>query len=317
MNILVTGGLGFVGSSIAKYYSALGNNVEVLTRSLTKKQNLNGFKNINIRLRDIRYILEEDVRGKDVIFHCASTVDNYNIHDNPHLDVEVNCTGTTALLEVCRSCNPNVLIVYTSTFFVNGNPEKFPVSDKNREFPLGLYGATKLCAENILKTYQRVFGIKSKIVRLSNVFGPGEQCDNNKKAAFNRIIYDITQGKPVKIYNGGKIKRDYIYIDDVVSAIDYVANKGESGLEKIYYVGLGKPTTFRKLIETAVHIVGRGVIDYIESPPFHNAVGIDDFWCDVKPLKKLGWKPQHTVEEGIQKLIEHYAVMLFGPECNE
>jgi nucleoside-diphosphate-sugar epimerase len=306
MNILVTGGLGFIGSNLAKYYYALGNDVEVLTRSLTKKQNLNGYKDINIKLRDIKYILKEDVENKDIIFHCASTVDNYNIHDNPYLDVDVNCTGTIALLEACKEHNPDVLIVYPSTFFVNGNPENFPVSDQNKENPLGLYGATKLCAENILKTYQRVFGIKSKIVRLSNVFGPGEQHDNNKKAAFNRIVYDMVHDKTVKIYNGGEIKRDYIYIEDVITAIEIVTQKGKLGTEQIYYVGLGMPTRFIDLVNSIISIAHAGKIEFIDSPPFHKAVGIDDFWCDVTPLKKLGWIPRCTVQMGIRELVVRY-----------
>ncbi len=314
-NILITGGLGFIGSSLAKYFCGFNNNIDIISRSPEKKHNLKDNKNINIKIKDIKDISKEDVEGKDVIFHCASTVDNYNIHDNPYLDVEVNCLGTIALLEACRKHNPDALIVYTSTFFVNGNPESFPVSDQNREEPLGLYGATKLCAENILKTYQRAFGIKSKIVRLSNVFGVGEQCDNNKKAAFNRIVYDICQDKTVKVYNGGRIKRDYIYINDAITAIDHVARRGELGVDQIYYIGTGNPVTFFELVNTAIEIAQRGKIEFIKSPPFHNAVGIDDFWCDIAPLRKLGWVPQYDYRMGIQELIVHN--MLKGKNGNK
>jgi len=305
MNVLITGGLGFIGSNLSEFYYRNGDNVTILSRTSTKQYNIRPFKdNVTFIQKDIRDISEDDVKDKDVIFHCASTVDNYNILTDPYLDVNVNCIGTIALLEACRKVNKEVPIVYTSTFFVNGNPPSLPVTASMKPEPLGVYGATKLAAEHILKTYQKVYGLKPIIARLSNVFGLKEQENNNKKAAFNRMIYTAINNGTIKLYDNGKITRDYIYIDDVVSALDVLSKKGESG--KIYYVGTGKGHTFREMVDIILEEAASGNVEVIPPPVFHSNVGIDDFVCDVQDLKALGWEQKVSLREGIKKIVEQY-----------
>jgi nucleoside-diphosphate-sugar epimerase len=172
MKILITGGLGFIGSTLAKKCVDLGYDVTIITRTFDKINNVESIlEEITILKRTDITTISSEVIGFDVIFHCASTVDNYNIFDNPYLDANTNINGTIALLEACRVHNPNVKVIFTSTFFVNGNPPEMPVTPDMKPEPLGLYGATKLCAEHILKTYNRVFDIDIRIARLSNVFG--------------------------------------------------------------------------------------------------------------------------------------------------
>lgn len=308
MNILITGGRGFIGSHLAKYYLNNGHNITIITRKSTKN-NLQGFEDkIKIIEKDVRNINKNDIKGIDKIFHCASTVDNYNIFDKPYIDAKTNILGTIALLEACKNHNPEVEIIFTSTFFVNGNPDILPVTDNIKEKPLGLYGATKLCAEHIINTYNRVFGLKTKIARLSNVFGVGEQNTNNKKAAFNRMIWLAVNNDTIKLYDNGKIKRDYIYIDDVINALEIIEQKGKSSLEQIYYISYGQSVSLKKLVDIILKEAGRGKIEIIESPNFHKAVGIDDFYCDISPLIELGWGQKITIIEGIKKVIQQYEI---------
>jgi nucleoside-diphosphate-sugar epimerase len=306
MKILITGGLGFVGSNLAKKLLDEGNDITLLTRSKTKIGNILKFENnVKIIQKDIRNISKKDVKNMDCIYHCASTVDNYNIQKNPFLDTNVNVLGTNKLLEVCRQGNPKVKIVYVSTFFVQGFPEDLPVSVNQKPEPLGLYGASKLCAEHYCKTYNRVFDMNVKIARLSNVFGIGDQHLNNKKSAFNRMIFLATEGKdPIKLYDNGKIRRDFIYIDDVVDALITIMNKGKNS--DVYYVGRGEGIKMRKLVNMILKSAPQGKVDVVEPPKFHNQVGMDDFWCDVYELKQLGWKPKVALQTGINKTVENY-----------
>lgn len=303
-NILITGGLGFIGSNLAERAVELGNNVTILSRSTEKERNIRGIeKKVKLILKDVREIGEE-VKGMDYIFHCASTVDNYNIHDNPYLDIEVNCNGTIALLEEVRKHNKNAKVIYPSTFFVNGNLRDLPANPDSPCEPRGLYPATRLAGEHFCRVYKEVFGINFLIARITNVFGIKEQRENKKKAAFNYLIGLALANKEIPVYDSGNFKRDYIYVSDVVDGLITLSQKGESG--QVYYVGSGKPIRFRDLIELVIEEAQGGKIKGINPPEFHSQVGIKDYWCDNTPLKQLGWEPKISLREGIRRTVEYY-----------
>lgn len=300
--ILITGGFGFVGSSLAKRCCAAGHEVTLLTRSVDKLWNVDGLPCRSV-VKDVCQLNQSDVDGVDWLFHCASTVDNYNILDNPYLDANTNCLGTLSLLESCRKVNPDARIVFPSTFFVNGNLRELPATPDSPCNPLGLYGATKLAAEHFCRVYQNVFGLNTVIARLVNVFGPGEQRDNNRKAALNRMINLAVQGQQIDVY-GERSWRDILYIDDAVDGLLALMEHGLPG--KTYYVGSGVCVRVGQFVEAVVEEAGSGTIRYVDPPPFHLATGIGNFWCDVSPLKALGWKPKFILREGIRRTIEEY-----------
>ena len=286
--MLITGGLGFIGSHLAKKYHKKYN-VTLLTRSMDKIGNIRGIENdVNIVVDDI-INLKHDISDYDIIIHCASTVHNYHILNNPYIDINTNCIGTVNILE---NMNKNARMVFVSSFFVNNGE------------PKALYGATKLCAEHICKAYSRVYGIDVSIIRLSNIFGPGEQKRNNKKAAFNRMIQLAIEDKEIKLYNNGNIKRDYLYIDDAVEAIDYVLLLGKP--MEVYEAGKGYSLTMKEMVDDIIKYAGSGKVIPTEPPEFHKQVGIEDYFCDISKLSELGWKPKWTVREGIKKTIKEY-----------
>jgi len=304
-NILITGGLGFIGSNLARKSIENKHKVTLLSRSFEKKRNIKGIeRKVTLIHKDIRKISEEDVRDKDYIFHLASTVDNNNINSNPYLDIEVNCDGTIALLEACREYNPNTRIVYASTFFVNGNLESLPATPDSPCNPQGLYPATRLAGEHFCRTYNQVFGLNSIVSRFTNVFGIYEEWNNKKKAAFNHLIKLATEDKEVPIYGDGSFMRDYIYVEDAVSGLLKIAEKGKRG--EIYYIGRGEGTKFSDLIDIVIEESGSGRKISIPSPKFHNQVGIGNYYCDNSKLKELGWEPKISLREGIKRTIEFY-----------
>lgn len=301
--IMIIGGLGFIGAYLAEGCVKLGHKVTILSRSDSKIENIQETKDsVNLIIKDVKDIGKE-VKGFDYIFDIAGSTDNYAIIDGkPYRDIDMNCTTTIALLEACKKYNPKVRIIFASTFFVNGRVKELPVTPKSPCNPLGLYGATRLAAEHFCHIYYNVFDMDIVIVRFTNVFGAREQI-SKKKAGFNYLIKLAIEGKDIPLYDNGNFIRDYIYVTDVADACLVVAEKGDTN--KIYYVGRGEAVKFKKLIDIVVKYTG-AKIKPITPPDFHKRVGIRDFVCDNSELKKLGWEPKISLEEGIKKTIDYY-----------
>jgi len=305
--ILITGGLGFIGSYLAEDCVKKEYDVTIVTRSKGKIDNISKIADsIKLIIEDVANI-DEEVIGFDYIFHLAGSTDNYSIIEGkPYKDIQMNCVSTIALLEAIRKHNPTVRLIYASTFFVNGHVDKLPVDENTPCKPLGLYGATRLAGENFCHIYHNIFDLDVVIARFCNVFGPKERGDDKKKAGFNYLIKQAVENNQINIYDGGNFFRDYIYVTDVSSACLTIAEKGDTN--KIYYVGLSSFTKFKELIDIIVKYT-EVKTESILPPDFHKRVGIKDFVCDNSELKKLGWKPKISLEEGIQKTIQYYQEM--------
>ncbi len=302
MNVLITGGLGFIGGALANRFCR-EHQVTVLTRSEKGRSRLREPDRVRVKVGQVEKIASADCAGMDLVVHCASTVDNYNILTDPYLDVRTNCDGTIALLEACKEHRPKVLFV--STFFVYGNPVKLPVDEESPCEPLGLYPATKLCAEQFCKIYGRLYGFHLNICRLTNVYGPGEAFDNTKKGAFNFLIRKAQRGEPIDLYRGGDFFRDYLYIDDAVAALAVMAERAPAG--ELYLVGSGERVMFKDLIECLHRLTGRkSAIGSMEPPQFHQVVGIRNFSANIAKIRALGWAPKVGYEEGITRTLASY-----------
>lgn len=304
ISYFITGGYGLIGSAVA---NSLTGNVTILSRSEKHKERLAG-KNVKVILKDINDIQKADLEGIDIIYHLASTVDNYNVLTNPYLDVETNINGTIRLLEICKDLEKKPKIVFLSTFFVYGNEydkTKTPINEESKTEPLGIYPATKLCAESIIKLYSRLYKIPYLICRLTNVYDKNEDFNNKKKGVINYIIMQAVRGKPLFIYKGGNFIRDYIYLDDVISAIKFLEEKNITN--DTYLIGFGKPLLFKEIINYLHGITGKkSKITEIEPPEFHKAVGITNFIADTSKINKLGWKAKIDYKEGIKRIVTKY-----------
>lgn len=304
ISYFITGGYGLIGSAVA---NSLTGNVTILSRSEKHKERL-AEKNVKVILKDINDIQKADLEGIDIIYHLASTVDNYNVLTNPYLDVETNINGTIRLLEICKDLEKKPKIVFLSTFFVYGNEydkTKTPINEESKTEPLGIYPATKLCAESIIKLYSRLYKIPYLICRLTNVYDKNEDFNNKKKGVINYIIMQAVRGKPLFIYKGGNFIRDYIYLDDVISAIKFLEEKNITN--DTYLIGFGKPLLFKEIINYLHGITGKkSKITEIEPPEFHKAVGITNFIADTSKINKLGWKAKIDYKEGIKRIVTKY-----------
>ena len=303
-NSLITGGYGLIGSALA---NSLVGNVTILSRSERHKERL-AKKDIKIILKDLARIEKADIEGIDVIYHLASTVDNYNVLTNPYLDVKTNINGTIRLLEICKDFANKPKIVFLSTFFVYGNEydkTKIPINENSKTDPLAIYPATKLCAESIIKLYSRLYDIPYLILRLTNVYGENEDYVNKKKGALNYLIMQAIKGETIRLYKGGNFYRDYIYVGDVVEALKFIEKKGITN--DTYLIGYGKPILFKDLIDYIHRITNnKSLIQEVEPPIFHKTVGINNFVADISKIKKLGWQPKINYQEGIKKIADRY-----------
>lgn len=299
--VLITGGTGFIGGSLARKLLSEGHDVTILARSKAKMEEIpEGMKFIQC---DISTTVP-DVINYDIIYHCASTVNEYNFLKGTPEDITSNCLGTFNLLEAIRHQNPWTRLVYVSTFFVVGDPEEFPVTEKTPCNPKGLYGITKLAAEQMVQAYTKIFDLNTVIARLTNVYGANQPWASQRTAAMNWMIQSCVLDKTISLYDNGKIKRDYIYIDDAVAALCTVGNCGRNG--ELYFVGSGQGTSFLDMVGIMQSLANGGKIRIVTSPGFHQRVGIGDFWIDNTKIKTLDWKPNISLLEGIRRTVEFY-----------
>ena len=303
---LITGGLGLIGSSLA---NVLDGEVTVVSRS-DKHQDRIKRRDVKVLLKDINELDKNDLAGVDVIYHCASTFHNYHVLTEPYLDIDTNLRGTVRLLELCKDLPKKPKIIYTSTFFVYGNEYDRtgkPINEESKTDPLGLYPATKLCAESIIRLYGNLYGIPYLICRLTNVYGENEESDDGKKGTLNFLVMKAVRGEPINLYRAGNFYRDYIHVDDVVSALRFLENKAQN---EFFLIGYGEPVRFGDMMKYVLENTGaRSKIVDIDPPAFHKVVGVANFVADTSKINKLGWKAGVDYKTGLQRVIDAYQSM--------
>lgn len=306
--ILITGGLGFLGSNLAESLVEKDYEVVLVSRSDRKKQNIASFaEKARLELGDVTDL--DWIQGvisrhcPDVIFHFAGQLTSYESFEKPFYDVDVNSKSTLAILEAMRRLEKPCRFILGSTFWVVGKPEQLPINERTPCNPCNIYAADRLASEHYCKIYNSVYNLDTVVMRLGNTFGIREQYDNPRKAALNFLLYKGYKGQPVTIYNEGKIFRDYIYISDVVSATEVIMEKGKAG--ECYIVGTGVKTWFYD-IGKWIEELTPGKVTYIEPPDFHNRIDIGNIVIDNTKIRSLGWDWKVTVREGLRKTVEHY-----------
>jgi len=307
MRYFITGGFGLIGSALT---NSVKGDITILSRSNSNRERIkrSGF---TVILKELSKVTLRNLEGVDVIYHCASTVDNYNVLTDPYIDIKTNLNGTIHLLELCKKLKKKPKFIYLSTFFVYGNAyEKthIPVDEETKTDPLAIYPATKLCAENIIKLYSRLYDIPYIICRLTNVYGEHESFTNKKKGALNYLIMKAVKNEEIAVYKDGNYYRDYIYTDDVVSALLFLEKKVENDL---FLVGFGSSVRFKEIIKAVIMLSkSKSLIKKIDPPGCNKIVGTTDFIADTTKLNKLGWTAKIDYKEGLEKIINRYKTII-------
>ncbi len=242
------------------------------------------------------------------ILYFISTVDNYNVHKDLHIDINTNLTILMEVLDSIKNTkfdNPPV-INFVSSWFVYGQNNEIPFrEDYSHCNPTGFYSITKRCAEQLLICWCNTFKYSYRIFRLANVLGEGDNKISKKKNALQFLINEIVHNRDVPLYYGGEVLRDYIYVDDVCDGINLCMNSGQ--LNQIYNIGSGIPLRFLDIINKTIEISGStSKIIHIPPTDFHNIVQVRHSYLDTTKINNLGFKCKYDIDKIIKKLVNHY-----------
>ena len=311
--VLITGGLGFVGSNLSIKLSELGADVLIVDNMLPR-QGGNLFniepvsEKVKINISDIRNptSMNHLVKGMDYIYHIAGQVNHVDSVKDPLNDLSINVEGTLVLMEALRMNNPDAKVIFTGTRGEYGSSLTLPVAENHAINPIGIYAITNFAAERIVLTYHNLHHIKSLCLRITNTFGPRHQMAHDEYGVFNWFIRKAMDNEVIPIFGDGRILRDYLYIDDLTESLVKIAMR-DTAYGEVYNVGSGVPLSFVELANKIIDITGTGRVDYTEFTTERKALEPGDYFADITKIKKtIDWFPKITIEDGIKRSIEFY-----------
>ena len=307
LKLLITGGLGFIGSNLVDSLSKKNHKIKILTKTFSKKDNIkNSYHKIEIEkinmtnFKRLGQIIEKF--KPDIIIHLAGNTSHSKSFEEPLEDIESNSKTTLFMLEKIRELRLSCKFVLGSTFIVIGKPTKLPVTESTPCNPTTIYGTNKLASEHFCKIYHDVYRLDTVIFRITNSYGPREQVIATKNAV-NFLIYEASHRKEISIYNKGKFFRDFIYIDDVISGINVILKKGKSG--ELYWISSGKKTWFYEFAKILEKNTNCKVV-YPKTPAYTKKVDVGNFIVNNSKLCKLGWSPKISISVGIKKTLDYF-----------
>jgi UDP-glucose 4-epimerase len=322
--VMITGGLGFIGSNLAHQLVALGAEV-LLVDSLIPDYggnlyNIRGIEDrAHVNVADVRDESSMDylVRGRSVIFNLAGQVSHIDSMRDPYTDLEINCRSQLSILEACRRYNPGVKVVFAGTRQVYGKPDALPVDERHLIRPTDVNGINKAAGENYHLLYNNVFGIRACSLRLTNVYGPRQLVRHNRQGFIGWFIRLAVEGKEIQIYGDGSQMRDFVYVDDAADAF-LRAGASDACNGEVFNVSGEHPISHRDLAALLVSLAGSGSVHHVEWPPDKKAIDIGSFYADSRKFQAaVGWAPQVPIAEGLARTVafyrEHLAAYLEAP----
>ena len=311
-NVMVTGGLGFIGSNLSRQLVELGAKV-LIVDSLVPWQggdlfNIHEFRDkVRVNFSDIRnkQAMNQLVQGQDFIFNLAAQTSHVGSMEDPFVDLDINCRGHLTLLEACKNFNPKVKITYTGTRSQYGKIKYLPVDENHPLNPTDTNGITKLAGEQYHLLYHNAYGLKSVSLRLTNTFGPRQLMKHAGLCFVSWFIRLAMDGETITIFGDGTQKRDLNYVDDVVSAILLVA-ADDASYGRVFNVGSGVGITIKELTDLIISVAGIGSVNFVPYPEERKAIEIGDYIADITKIKELGWSPRIELEEGLKRTIRFY-----------
>ena len=312
-NVLITGGLGFIGSNLAIRLVRDGARVAVCDAMIPgyggNAANVREIEDeIETHLSDVRDEGEMGrlVAGRDVVFHLAAQVSHVLSLSNPYPDIDINIKGTAAVLEACRKHNPSALVVRSGTRGQYGPAVKLPVSEETPANPRGIYEISQLSAEMICRTYTRIHGIRTVPLRLTNVYGPRGQMKHSQFGVVNWFVRLALAGEPIPLFGTGRILRDFLYVDDCVDALIAAACE-PSTVGEVLNVGDDRASTFLEVAEILRDLVPDTRLVFTDFTPERKAQEPGDFVSDISKIRRLtGWEPRVPLREGLARTVDFY-----------
>ncbi len=310
--VLITGGLGFIGSNLAIRLVELGADVTV-TDALIPEYGGNLFNvepvrdHIRINISDVRdqSSINYLIKGKDILFNLAGTLSHIDSMRDPFTDLEINCVSQLKILEACRQNNPDVKVVFAGTRGQYGKAEYLPVDENHPLKPIDVNGINNIAGESYHILYNDIYGIRSCSLRLTNTFGPRHQMRHPRQGVLNWFIRQIIDGETIRIFGDGTQVRDTNYVDDVVEALILAAATEETDGE-VFNLG-GEALSLVDFVEALISEAGGGSYELVSFPDDLRRIEVGDYVASYEKFQKLtGWEPKTSLAEGLQKSLVYY-----------
>jgi UDP-glucose 4-epimerase len=311
--VMITGGLGFIGSNLARQLVDLEADV-LLVDSLIPDYggnlfNIDGIADrLRVNVADIRQqtTMNYLVQDRDVIFSLAGQVSHIDSMRDPYTDLDINCRSQLTVLEACRNHNPRVKVVFAGTRQVYGRPDSLPVDETHLVRPTDVNGINKAAGENYHIVYNNVFGVRGCSLRLTNVYGPRQLLKHSRQGFIGWFVRLAIEDRQISIYGDGSQQRDFVYVDDAADAF-LRAGASDACNGEVFNIGGDEPIAHRELAAMLVRVAGSGTVQYVEWPPDKKAIDIGSFYADSTKFKRTtGWRPTICLEEGLRRTIAFY-----------
>lgn len=311
--ILITGGMGFIGSNLARRLIELGNEITIVDSLIAEYggnlRNLHDLRDeIRINLSDIRdeFSMKEIIKDKDYLFNLAGQTSHLDSMENPFVDLDINAKAQLSILEACRKNNPEIRVVFASTRQIYGKPNYLPVDENHPLNPVDVNGVNKIAGEQYHLLYNKVYGIATSVLRLTNTYGPRMRIKDARQTFLGIWIRNLLEGKPIQVFGNGSQRRDYNFVNDVVDAFLIVATS-KIAIGKAYNLGAPDPLSLDETARLMCEKVDGSSYEHIPFPQNRKAIDVGDFICDYSTFSEtFGWKPEVTFDQGIAESIDYF-----------
>ena len=312
--ILITGGLGFIGSNLARSLVTQGANLTLVDSLIPQYGgntfNIDDIKNkVAVNVCDVRdtFAMEHLIQGKEYLFNLAGQTSHLDSMADPHTDLDINAAAQLSILEVCRKVNPDIKIVFASTRQLYGRPDYLPVDEKHPIRPVDVNGINKLAGEWYHLLYNNVYGIRACALRLTNTYGPGMRVKDARQTFLGIWIRLLLEGKPIKVFGDGLQLRDFNYVDDCVEAL-LLAGASDQANGKVYNLGGSEVIGLKDLSKMMVNLGHGGSFELAPFPSDKKAIDIGDYYSDFSLItKELGWVPKIDLKDGLKRTLNYYS----------
>ena len=311
--VMITGGLGFIGSNLAHALVELGADV-LLVDSLIPDYGGNLFNiaglesRVTINIADIRQATTMNylVRGRDVIFNLAGQVSHIDSMRDPHTDLAINCQSQLTILEACRQHNPSAKVVYAGTRQIYGKPDRLPVDETHLVRPTDINGINKAAGEQYHIVYNNVFGVRACSLRLTNIYGPRQLIRHNRQGFIGWFIRTALEGGDIQIYGDGSQLRDFVFVDDAADAF-LRAGATDAVNGGVFNVGGRAPVSHRDLVTMLLEEAGSGRVEFVAWPDEKRKIDIGSFYSDSSKFAvATGWRNTVDLREGLRRTLAYY-----------
>jgi UDP-glucose 4-epimerase len=312
-SILITGGLGFIGSNLARNLADLGARVTVVDSLIPEYGgnlfNLRGYEGrVRINIADIRdeFSVAYLVQGQDYLFNLAGQTSHIDSMRNPFVDLDINCRSQLFILEACRKHNPYIRVVYASTRQIYGRPDFLPVHEGHILHPTDVNGINKMAGEWYHILYSNVYGIRTCALRLTNTYGPRMRVKDARQTFLGIWIKNLVEGKRIEVWGEGLQIRDFNFVDDVIDAM-LMAALSEQSHGQIYNLGSPERVNLKDLAALIIRVHGKGGYDVVPFPENRKPIDIGDYYADYSKIRAaLNWNPRLGLEQGLARTLQYY-----------